>query len=134
MRGYGDNSWFTKDQGATYTRVDFGGLVEVGPLVESKPHRRRVGETEGVTTHRAHAPTHARADALTHARAHASTRRLSDAHTMAAERAHARTCGARQWLLPKPVFCIDMSLAHTAHSLAAAGQAQRQEPRVRAGH
>ena len=30
MRGYGEHSWFTKDQGATYTRIEFGNLVEVG--------------------------------------------------------------------------------------------------------
>jgi hypothetical protein len=29
MRGYGEINWFTKDQGDTYTRVEFGALVDL---------------------------------------------------------------------------------------------------------
>jgi hypothetical protein len=31
MRGYGEHSWFTKDQGVSYARREFGNLVEVSP-------------------------------------------------------------------------------------------------------
>ncbi len=51
MRGYGEHSWFSKDQGVSYARREFGNLVEVPARARARAHART----------RARARTHARA-------------------------------------------------------------------------